>query len=99
MRKLNDETPFIRQCINLWFASNRHVKEFCVTEVIEDILSVHAVLRADEALLRGAVKDDMKRRAHIGLLSYRTTDKHDNPNKGRGRPPRIYTKVFCKNFK
>ncbi len=95
-RPTNKETPFIRQCINLWFAGNK-LSEFNVTVITNAIILANPVLQGSDSDVSKAVSNDLARRESIGILTSRKGVKGEGS--GMGRPPRMYSKVFCKRWK
>ena len=84
----NYETPFVRQCINVWLAGTT-LKEFTVSDIMEDI-----VLPPDTRLsvdLCKAVSNELIRlETQHRLLSRKGIKGFDGC--GVGRPPRVYHK-------
>lgn len=89
--KINDVTPFVRQCIALWLASNRQAT-FSVSEVCKSLQDQHKSLQ--DLDLTKSVSNELIRLETIGLLSSRKGFKGESPNE-TGRPPRVYKRVYC----
>lgn len=86
------QTPFIRQCVKLWFAENKHVKDFSTPLLAGDIQSDHIVFKDDYDVLSKGVSNELQRLEKNHLLKSRKGNSNDNPHPyGWGRPPRVYS--------
>lgn len=84
-------TAFIRQCVALYLAGVG--QEFTTVQVIEGIKAKHDFGDLD---VNKGVSNELQRLQKIGLYKSRAGAKGDDPSH-IGRPPRVFTKVYCQH--
>jgi hypothetical protein len=94
MASQNNETPFVRQCVALWLAQYGTL-EMCVPSIVNDLKQAHASL--EDIDITKAVSNEMIRLETLGKLTSRVGTVDDGC--GIGRPPRLYKKRYCKDWK
>mgnify|MGYP001585581045 CR=1 FL=1 len=90
MAKKNEATPFVRQCMALWVASNRNLR-FSIADIIAGLQKAHIGLAGID--LSKAVSNELTRLEYVGILSSEQGTFEDGC--GVGRPPRVYVKRVC----
>lgn len=88
MADQNYETPFIRECINLWLASNT-LKEFTVADIQTALQDTHKSLYTLD-LCKAVSNELIRLETKHRLLSRKGIKGIDGC--GVGRPPRVYRK-------
>lgn len=91
----NEHTPFIRQCIALWLAQNAY-HSFSVPSVVTDLIQTYSGLQGID--ITKAVSNEMIRLEKLGNFTSRQGSTVED-GCGIGRPPLIYTKRFCNEWK
>lgn len=89
--KKNEITPFVRQCITLWFAGNTDQK-FTVSQICRELKEKHSILL--EIDLCKAVSNELIRLESLGIMTSRKGAPEDVEH-GTGRPPRVYRLTYC----
>ena len=84
----NEITPFIRQCMALWFAENR-TGDISVIDICQSLRGKHAVL-ADIDLTK-AVSNELLRYEVLGAI-----EQIDVKKPATGRPAKLYKRRYCK---
>lgn len=88
----NESTPFIRQCVALWFAERGTTdKLFTVSEIAADITASQPVFKDQWQTLSKGVSNELARLERIGLVTSRKGSRHDIVT-FTGRPPRVYSR-------
>lgn len=91
-------TPFIRQCVALWFAGRaRDSRVFTVSDLTADISTVTPLFKDDWPTLSKGVSNELARLERIGLVGSRTGTKADLVT-FTGRPPRVYWRVLDRSW-
>lgn len=89
-RKRNSQTDFVRDFVRLWLSSAK-LDSFSVCDVTSEI--DHDLDILVDVDISKSISNELQRLESVGILSSRKGSKDDH--KGSGRPPRVFTKVYC----
>lgn len=89
-RKRNSQTDFVRDFVRLWLSSGK-LDSFSVCDVTSSINHDLSILI--DVDISKAVSNELQRLESVGIITSRKGVKEDR--KGSGRPPRVFTRVYC----